>query len=45
MPDLEDLIESFPNVFKNLNRPVEFFLIEKCLINTEEGKIVVKKGQ
>ncbi|KRH94290.1 hypothetical protein M153_3070004654 [Pseudoloma neurophilia] len=44
MSDLEDLIESFPNVFKN-NRPVEFFLIEKCLINTEEGKIVVKKGQ
>ncbi|KRH94294.1 retrotransposon-like family member (retr-1), partial [Pseudoloma neurophilia] len=42
--ELEDLIESFPNVFKNLDRPVEFCSIEKCSIITDEGKIIVKKG-
>lgn len=41
---LNDLIESFPNVFKNLEREVKFCPIEKCAIETEEGKIIVKRG-
>ncbi|KRH93393.1 transposable element [Pseudoloma neurophilia] len=44
LSDLDDFIEYFPNVFLNLDRSVEFCPIEKCSINTEEGKIVVKKG-
>ncbi|KRH93827.1 retrotransposon-like family member (retr-1) [Pseudoloma neurophilia] len=44
MFDLDDFIESFPDVFKNLDRIVEFCPIEKCPIKTETGMVIVKRG-
>ncbi|KRH94493.1 krab-a domain-containing protein [Pseudoloma neurophilia] len=44
MSDLDDFIESFPDVFKNLDRIVEFCPIEKCPIETETGVVIVKRG-
>lgn len=43
--DLEEWVERFPRVFKGLDREVEYCTLEKCKIETEIGKTMVKKGQ
>ncbi|KRH93834.1 pol polyprotein [Pseudoloma neurophilia] len=44
MFDLDDFIKSFPDVFMNLDRIVEFCPIDKCPIETETGVVIVKRG-
>lgn len=43
-PDLNELIEKYPKIFKVNEKEIIFSPVEKCQIETEKGKIVVKTG-
>lgn len=42
---LEEWEDRFPGVFKSLDRYIEYCTLEKCRIETEAGKTIVKKDQ